>query len=75
MIFMILFWFVILLLILLALLNKLCNNRFSGLFGFLVVFQAVLFFLALVTNDPVLPSSWGIDPWGLTQNKITNFIY
>src|SRR3989338_3821642 len=63
MIFMILFWFVILLLILLALLNKLCNNRFSGLFGFLVVFQAVLFFLALVTNDPVLPTSWGIDPW------------
>jgi hypothetical protein len=51
------------LLLLLALVNKIWNNRFSGLFGFLVVFQAVLFFLALVTNDPVLPASWGIDPW------------
>ncbi len=63
MIFMILFWIVIMLLILLAFINKVWNNRFSGLFGFLVVFQAVLFFLALVTNDPVLPASWGIDPW------------
>lgn len=62
-IFMMLFWFVILLLVLLTLLNKICNNRFSGLLGFFVVFQAVLFFLALVTNDPVLPASWGIDPW------------
>lgn len=63
MIFMMLFWVVIMLLVLLALVNKVWNNRFSGLFGFLVVFQAVLFFLALVTNEPVLPASWGVDPW------------
>ncbi len=46
MMFMMLFWFVIMLLVLLALVNKISNNRFSGLFGFLVVFQAFLFFLA-----------------------------
>lgn len=63
MIFMMLFWVIIMLIVLIVLLNKIWNDRFSELLGFLVVFQAVLFFLALVTDDPLLPASWGIDIW------------
>lgn len=64
MIFMILFWCSIIVLAILFYLDKIKKREiFSDLMNFLVVFQLILFFLAIATDDPLLPSSWDIDPW------------
>ncbi len=62
MIFMILFWCVLATIMLLFTLDKMLKKeQFSDIISFLVVLQLILFFLA--TDDPILPLSWGVDPW------------
>lgn len=65
MIFMALFWIIIFFILFFWLLNKipLWQNKFSSIVSFLVIFQAFLFLLALATDDPLFPSSFGLDPW------------
>ncbi|MBI5072869.1 hypothetical protein HZA99_03555 [Candidatus Woesearchaeota archaeon] len=64
MIYMLLFWMIILLLIMFVVLNKITRWRgnFSGVIDFLVVFQALLLILALLTHDPLF-TSLGVEPW------------
>ena len=64
MIFMILFWCILIIAgILFAVDRAQKKARFEDFVSFLVVLQLILFFLAIATNDPILPLSWGVDPW------------
>lgn len=64
MIFMILFWITLTVAGILFMIDKRQKKeRFEDTVSFLVVLQLILFFLAIATDDPVLPASWDVDPW------------
>lgn len=63
---MIIFWIIIIIIGILILVDKFIlkgKSMFSEIINFLVVLQIVFFILAITTNDPLLPPSFGVDPW------------
>lgn len=69
MIYMVFFWIVTFVTGFMILSKKYRKNDFVGL---LVMLQLMFFVLAIATKDPILPTTWGIDPWWeLTIEGIT----
>ncbi len=63
---MIIFWIITLVVVVLVVRKE--HNEFLG---FLVILQLMFFILAIATKDPILPSSWNIDPyWEMTVEGI-----